>query len=73
VFAHLYEPRALVYYYSCNDPEYIVRKREASKYIIIRENSLEYNVPVTITKPVCACNQYELVWYTTQDFNVLGA
>mmetsp|Transcript_25248 Transcript_25248/g.25477 ORF Transcript_25248/g.25477 Transcript_25248/m.25477 type:complete len:229 (+) Transcript_25248:102-788(+) len=29
----------------CNDPEYIILSRESSKYIYIRENSIEWNDP----------------------------
>lgn len=34
----------------CEDPEYIIVKREASKYIFVRENSIEWNEPITILK-----------------------
>lgn len=29
----------------CSDPEYILVKRQSSKYVYIRENSLEWNDP----------------------------
>ena len=34
----------------CDDSEYIKEKREASKYIYIRENSLEWNEPEIVMK-----------------------
>jgi len=34
------------------DPKYIVKEMEASKYIYIRENSLEWNAPIMIQKEV---------------------
>ena len=38
----------------CDDTEYILLKREASKYIYIRENSIEWNNPaVTFTSGSC--------------------
>jgi len=34
----------------CNDPEYIILNRESSKYVYIRENSIEWNDPQIIMK-----------------------
>jgi hypothetical protein len=34
----------------CNDSEYIYIKRESSKYVYIRENSIEWNSPEVIMK-----------------------
>lgn len=34
----------------CDDAEYVVVKREASKYIFIRENSIEWNDPEIVLK-----------------------
>jgi hypothetical protein len=34
----------------CDDAEYIKRKRDASKYVLIRENSLEWNEPGVVMK-----------------------
>eukprot|EP00622_Pseudochattonella_farcimen_P007552 FR743564.1.p1 GENE.FR743564.1~~FR743564.1.p1 ORF type:complete len:211 (+),score=1.21 FR743564.1:128-760(+) len=35
----------------CMEPKYIFDKREASKYIVVREHSLEWNNPAMITAP----------------------
>ena len=37
--------------FCCDDAKYVVQKREASKYILVRENSVEWNEP-------------EIVWQT---------
>ena len=34
----------------CNEPEYITVKRQASKYVFIRENSIEWNEPKIVMK-----------------------
>ena len=50
----------------CDDPEYIVTAREASKYIVIRENSLEWNDPKIVTSEGNCCGQ-SLCMYRIQD------
>ena len=50
----------------CDDPEYIVTAREASKYIVIRENSLEWNDPKIVTSEGSCCGQ-SLCLYRIQD------
>lgn len=35
----------------CMEPIYVSEKRQASRYILIRENSIEWNEPKTITAP----------------------
>ncbi|GMI36650.1 hypothetical protein TrRE_jg3980 [Triparma retinervis] len=37
------------------DPKYIVKEMEASKYIYVRENSIEWNQPVKISKEGDCC------------------
>jgi len=37
------------------DPKYIVKELEASKYIYIRENSLEWNQPMKVNKEGDCC------------------
>jgi hypothetical protein len=39
----------------CGDPDYIKQRRQASSYIHIRENSLEWNEPQTIIQPGICC------------------
>ena len=57
------------------DPEYIVKEIDASKYIYIRENSLEWNAPVMINKEgtggcnvgECDCFGFNCCLYRAQD------
>ena len=39
----------------CMDPKYIVKEIEASKYIYVRENSIEWNSPEMVTKEGNCC------------------
>lgn len=50
----------------CDDAEYIVMKREASKYVYIRENSLEWNEPGVVMKQG-SCFGIDLCIYEVQD------
>jgi len=50
----------------CDDPEYIVRKREASRYVVLRENSIEWNEPQIIPKTGC-CFGMDPCLYDVQD------
>ena len=50
----------------CNDPEYIVLRRDSSKYIHIRENSIEWNDPNVIMTHG-PCFGVDPCVYTVQD------
>ena len=50
----------------CDKPAYIVKKREASKYIVLRENSLEWNNPSYTTDYGC-CFGMSLCGYRLSD------
>mmetsp|Transcript_10616 Transcript_10616/g.16090 ORF Transcript_10616/g.16090 Transcript_10616/m.16090 type:complete len:216 (-) Transcript_10616:145-792(-) len=48
------------------NPEYIVKKHESSKYVYIRENSLEWNTPI-ITLDEGVCCGIDPCMYTVRD------
>lgn len=50
----------------CDEPEYIVWKREISKYILIRENSIEWNEPSCVPASGMCCG-ISLCWYDITD------
>ena len=50
----------------CDDSEYLVRKRESSKYFHIRENSIEWNSPEVIMRDGNCCGVDPCI-YDVQD------
>jgi len=55
----------------CNDPEYIHVKKESSKYIFIRENSLEWNMPVVVMKQGTCCGIDPCIYEIQDNIKVL--
>jgi hypothetical protein len=53
-------------YPCCMDPKYIVKEMEASKYIYVRENSIEWNAPEMVNKEGNCCGQ-SLCTFRAQD------
>jgi hypothetical protein len=50
----------------CENPEYISTKLQASRYIYIRENSLEWNEPQIVFRPGNCCG-FDICQYDVQD------
>ena len=55
----------------CNDTEYIHIKKESSKYIYIRENSIEWNMPSIIMKKGTCCGIDPCIYDIKDDVKVL--
>jgi hypothetical protein len=53
------------------EPDYIVKEREASKYVYIRENSIEWNEPKIVTASGYCCGQSLGQYRTKDDIKVL--
>jgi hypothetical protein len=58
-------------FFCCDDAEYIIMKREASKYILIRENSLEWNEPAMIMGDGSCCGVDPCIYDIQDNVNVL--
>jgi hypothetical protein len=55
----------------CNDPEYIHVKRESSKYVFIRENSIEWNMPSVVMKQGSCCGVDPCIYEIQDNIKVL--
>lgn len=55
----------------CNDSDYIHIKKESSKYVYIRENSIEWNVPKVISKHGSCCGIDPCIYEIQDDVRVL--
>ena len=53
------------------DPEYIVKEMEASKYIYVRENSIEWNAPEKIQKEGDCCGTSCCLFRAADNVSVL--
>lgn len=53
------------------DPKYIVKEMEASKYIYVRENSLEWNAPIMIQKEGNCCGSSCCYFRAQDNVNVI--
>jgi hypothetical protein len=55
----------------CMDPKYIVKEVETSKYIYVRENSIEWNSPKKVTKEGNCCGDSLCLYRAQDDIKVL--